>query len=89
MRRWVTWAARALGLAGLDPARLGHVDGRALCRLDRDGLARLVPAPHADALFAHLSRLRQGTYLRHRAPPLELTLLPGPALAPLTWPPPL
>eukprot|EP00058_Branchiostoma_floridae_P027620 XP_002613111.1 hypothetical protein BRAFLDRAFT_120228 [Branchiostoma floridae] len=58
VRQWLHWAIKEYNLQGVEPARF-DMDGKELCRLQRDDFVRLTNVHNGDVLFAHLLFLRQ------------------------------
>ncbi|KAI8478313.1 hypothetical protein Bbelb_439630 [Branchiostoma belcheri] len=57
VRQWLHWAIKEYNLQGVEPARF-DMDGKELCRLQRDDFVRLTNVHNGDVLFAHLLFLR-------------------------------
>ncbi|XP_078592535.1 transcriptional regulator Erg-like isoform X3 [Branchiostoma floridae x Branchiostoma japonicum] len=58
VRQWLHWAIKEYNLQGVEPNRF-DMDGKELCRLQRDDFVRLTNVHNGDVLFAHLLFLRQ------------------------------
>lgn len=59
IQQWLDWATHEYQLLDIDLSKFLHIDGRALCRMSREELARLVNTQNAEVLFYHLDILRQ------------------------------
>ncbi|KAI8478106.1 hypothetical protein Bbelb_441700, partial [Branchiostoma belcheri] len=57
VRQWLHWAIKEYNLQGVEPARF-DMDGKELCRLQRDDFVRLTNVHNGDVLFAQLLFLR-------------------------------
>ncbi|XP_064611195.1 transcriptional regulator Erg-like [Liolophura sinensis] len=65
IQQWLDWATHEFQLLDVDLSKFLHIDGRALCRMSREELARLVNTQNAEVLFYHLDILRQSIIPPH------------------------
>uniref|UniRef100_A0A3Q4BMT0 Uncharacterized protein n=1 Tax=Mola mola TaxID=94237 RepID=A0A3Q4BMT0_MOLML len=59
VRQWLDWAIKEYLLEEVDVMLFQALDGKALCKMNKDDMMRLTSAYNADILLSHLSYLRQ------------------------------
>uniref|UniRef100_A0A3Q3XFX2 Uncharacterized protein n=1 Tax=Mola mola TaxID=94237 RepID=A0A3Q3XFX2_MOLML len=61
VRQWLDWAIKEYLLEEVDVMLFQALDGKALCKMNKDDMMRLTSAYNADILLSHLSYLRQSS----------------------------
>uniref|UniRef100_A0A8C4Q8C0 Fli-1 proto-oncogene, ETS transcription factor n=1 Tax=Eptatretus burgeri TaxID=7764 RepID=A0A8C4Q8C0_EPTBU len=59
VRQWLDWAVKEYNLAEVEPGLFQGIDGKELCKLTKDELARLTSPYNAEVLLSHLTYLRE------------------------------
>ncbi|XP_058865210.1 retroviral integration site protein Fli-1 homolog isoform X2 [Acipenser ruthenus] len=61
VKQWVEWAIKEYGLADVDVSRFHNIDGKELCKLNKDDFMRMLSEYNTDILLSHLNYLRQSS----------------------------
>ncbi|XP_028837638.1 fli-1 proto-oncogene, ETS transcription factor-related sequence isoform X2 [Denticeps clupeoides] len=61
VRQWVDWAIKEYGLVDVDVSLFQTLDGKALCKMNKEDMMRLTSSYNTDILLSHLHYLRQSS----------------------------
>uniref|UniRef100_A0A3Q3XFW9 Uncharacterized protein n=1 Tax=Mola mola TaxID=94237 RepID=A0A3Q3XFW9_MOLML len=73
VRQWLDWAIKEYLLEEVDVMLFQALDGKALCKMNKDDMMRLTSAYNADILLSHLSYLRQSPTFSYSTTPTNNT----------------
>lgn len=62
MRQWLEWAIKEYGLLEVDTGLFHNIDGKELCKMDKEDFLRLTSLYNAEVLLSHLNYLRESKY---------------------------
>uniref|UniRef100_A0A8C4XFI0 Fli-1 proto-onco, ETS transcription factor n=1 Tax=Erpetoichthys calabaricus TaxID=27687 RepID=A0A8C4XFI0_ERPCA len=66
VRQWLEWAIKEYGLLDIDTSLLQSMDGKELCKMNKEDFLRITSGYNAEVLLSHLNYLRESN-LRSRA----------------------
>lgn len=76
VRQWLEWAIKEYGLMEIDTSFFQNMDGKELCKMNKEDFLRATSAYNTEVLLSHLSYLRESKY--HVHPRAWEQVLPGP-----------
>lgn len=80
VRQWLEWAIKEYGLMEIDTTIFQNMDGKELCKMNKDDFLRTTSPYNTEVLLSHLSYLRESEYcpaLPCPSQPLPRGELPG------------
>uniref|UniRef100_UPI00358DD978 transcriptional regulator ERG-like isoform X3 n=1 Tax=Myxine glutinosa TaxID=7769 RepID=UPI00358DD978 len=81
VRQWLDWAVKEYSLAEVEPGLFQGIDGKELCKLTKDELARLTSPYNAEVLLSHLTYLRETPLPHLTCDDVDSALQPSPRTA--------
>lgn len=63
MRQWLEWAIKEYGLMEIDTAFFQNMDGKELCKMNKEDFLRATSLYNTEVLLSHLSYLRESKCL--------------------------
>lgn len=72
VRQWLEWAIKEYGLMEIDTTIFQNMDGKELCKMNKDDFLRTTSPYNTEVLLSHLSYLRESEY----CPALPIPALP-------------
>ncbi|KAM4651038.1 Friend leukemia integration 1 transcription factor-like isoform 2-T2 [Discoglossus pictus] len=76
--QWLDWAVKEYGLCDVSTSLMQGVDGKELCRMNREDFLRLASSYSTDILMSHLA------YLRQNSPTFTYSMVPAAPAHPVT-----
>ncbi|XP_055516860.1 Friend leukemia integration 1 transcription factor isoform X2 [Leucoraja erinacea] len=61
VRQWLEWAIKEYGLLEVDTGLFHNIDGKELCKMDKEDFLRLTSLYNAEVLLSHLNYLRESS----------------------------
>ncbi|KFQ34197.1 Friend leukemia integration 1 transcription factor, partial [Merops nubicus] len=61
VRQWLEWAIKEYGLMEIDTTIFQNMDGKELCKMNKDDFLRTTSAYNTEVLLSHLSYLRESS----------------------------
>ncbi|KAJ6650647.1 hypothetical protein lerEdw1_005418 [Lerista edwardsae] len=84
VRQWLEWAIKEYGLMEIDTNLFQNLDGKELCKMNKEDFLRTTSLYNTEVLLSHLSYLRERSfYTEKQAPSAELHLVPYQVPVPL------
>uniref|UniRef100_A0A8C5PYN3 Fli-1 proto-onco, ETS transcription factor n=1 Tax=Leptobrachium leishanense TaxID=445787 RepID=A0A8C5PYN3_9ANUR len=65
VRQWLEWAIKEYGLIDIDCGLFHNIDGKELCKMDKEDFMRSTSLYNTEVLLSHLSYLRESEYHVH------------------------
>ncbi|NXC52213.1 FLI1 factor, partial [Aleadryas rufinucha] len=62
VRQWLEWAIKEYGLMEIDTTIFQNMDGKELCKMNKDDFLRTTSLYNTEVLLSHLSYLRESEY---------------------------
>lgn len=62
VRQWLEWAIKEYGLMEIDTTLFQNMDGKELCKMNKDDFLRTTSLYNTEVLLSHLSYLRESKY---------------------------
>lgn len=62
VRQWLEWAIKEYGLMEIDTTIFQNMDGKELCKMNKDDFLRTTSPYNTEILLSHLSYLRESEY---------------------------
>lgn len=59
MRQWLEWAIKEYGLMEIDTAFFQNMDGKELCKMNKEDFLRATSLYNTEVLLSHLNYLRE------------------------------
>ncbi|XP_027511397.1 Friend leukemia integration 1 transcription factor isoform X1 [Corapipo altera] len=87
VRQWLEWAIKEYGLMEIDTTIFQNMDGKELCKMNKDDFLRTTSLYNTEVLLSHLSYLRESSSLlvyntpSHTEPSSRLATKEGPPVA--------
>lgn len=74
MRQWLEWAIKEYGLMEIDTSFFQNMDGKELCKMNKEDFLRATSLYNTEVLLSHLNYLRESkclpwSLLRRKTPP--------------------
>ncbi|CAM4612073.1 Friend leukemia integration 1 transcription factor isoform X2 [Lepidochelys kempii] len=63
VRQWLEWAIKEYGLMEIDTSLFQNMDGKELCKMNKEGFLRATSLYNTEVLLSHLSYLRESSSL--------------------------
>ena len=63
VRQWLEWAIKEYGLMEIDTSFFQNMDGKELCKLNKEDILRATSLYNTEVLLSHLSYLRESKCL--------------------------
>lgn len=70
VRQWLEWAIKEYGLMEIDTTIFQNMDGKELCKMNKDDFLRTTSPYNTEILLSHLSYLRESEYCPGPSQPL-------------------
>ncbi|XP_039619995.1 Friend leukemia integration 1 transcription factor isoform X2 [Erpetoichthys calabaricus] len=61
VRQWLEWAIKEYGLLDIDTSLLQSMDGKELCKMNKEDFLRITSGYNAEVLLSHLNYLRESS----------------------------
>ncbi|XP_078538113.1 Friend leukemia integration 1 transcription factor isoform X2 [Lissotriton helveticus] len=61
VHQWLEWAIKEYGLMEIDPSLFQNMDGKELCKLDKEDLLQTTSLYNTEVLLSHLNYLRESS----------------------------
>ncbi|XP_023618313.1 Friend leukemia integration 1 transcription factor-like [Myotis lucifugus] len=68
VRQWLEWAIKEYGLMDIDTAFFQNMDGKELCKMNKEDFLRATSLYNTEVLLSHLSYLRESSLLAYNTP---------------------
>ncbi|KFV71923.1 Friend leukemia integration 1 transcription factor, partial [Dryobates pubescens] len=76
VRQWLEWAIKEYGLMEIDTTIFQNMDGKELCKMNKDDFLRTTSLYNTEVLLSHLSYLRENIITSLNVPHIQTAITP-------------